>query len=1273
MRAGRWILLGLALAGIAGGALAWLSLFGAEPLARFAARRLAERPDAALTPEFDRIRGNLLREVTVEGLRLADRRDSTVVTVETLTLRWNPMELLRGRLSVAEVVAVNPGVRLAPPSAPATPEPGGEPPAGGGPRIPLAIRIGLVRVEGGSFESAVAGARFSLRGLHGMARFDPADDVWDVRLERGLLEAGGRSLPLRSLTLRASLSAGVQRVELAEIAAGTSHVGVSGVWSGGERSLDAKVELHPLQLEDVARIAGVDLPLRGEVVGDLAAAGRTDSMAVSARLEGRPSRGDSVSVALAGSVVGDRLELESLRARLGAGAVEGRGWLRRDDARYGGEFHLDDLTPLAWLFDRPPALSLVLRGDLTVEGRGLEPGERSTRAELRLARSEIGPIEVDAARVLAVKSPDGAVQAEFLAKEGADSLGGRVALAPDRTLEGDVLLRLGDGRALGPLLGGRSVRAGGEVRGRAAGELRRPRFLLEGELHDVAMERLGARTVGFALTWDPERGESVAAELRAESLAVNGVAVEEISLRLAGTARSAAVQQLHVRRGPVELTAAGRLARASDGFSLTLAPLELRTGERRWTMEGPVRVTSARETVRIEPFRLASGNAAVEGSGTLRGDSLQLSLLLAGLELRDLGEIRPLGGTAAGELSAELEVRGARRDPQGEGRVELAGGVVHGMPLRRMGARVSFGEGELRVHEGVVECAGGTVGFTGAMPLGRDGWRRARFQARSDDLRLSSLRPLWAALEQVEGRADLVLSVENPASPRAELAGVVRELVIAGLQPGEVQVRATLEDSLLQVAELAAAGEAGRARISGSIPVSVDLTRGRFARREGDARGTLFVENGDLAVVPKLTSSLAEGAGRFSGEVRFEGRLEDPLLYGEAAVSGGELVLRGLRDRFYGVTGRLAFDGRDIRLENVRGREGAQGKIALSGTARMERYKIEDYRIDIRGSDYEPTSWHDVSGRMRGDVRLRPNRLSTGKVVPHLEGRIDVDYLVYRRRFENQAEYGPAAAPPGQLAIPVTVTLDLETHADDNVYLENQDVRMEVSGDIVARYDEAGLQMLGSLTSTRGQYFLFHHVFEIRRGVFTFREVSTLDDVDLDVQADTEVGGERIDVVITGSLRDPRVEASSESGLSETEIFRALTVGYRAPDPDGGGASFTQGLVDSWRDALVERLGGQFARGIGIDRVGFRTDPSAGEAARLELGKRLRNDLYLNFQYAIRSDRPDDRLASWELQNPERLLSLEYRLSERFSLDGEAGTVEGLEFLNLDLKYRLSY
>jgi hypothetical protein len=49
------------------------------------------------------------------------------------------------------------------------------------------------------------------------------------------------------------------------------------------------------------------------------------------------------------------------------------------------------------------------------------------------------------------------------------------------------------------------------------------------------------------------------------------------------------------------------------------------------------------------------------------------------------------------------------------------------------------------------------------------------------------------------------------------------------------------------------------------------------------------------------------------------------------------------------------------------------------------------------------------------------------------------------------------------------------------------------------------------------------------------------------------------------------------------------------------------------------------------------------------------------------------RFTPRDVAYPERQLSVEYRFSNRLSIEGETGTINGLEYFDLDVKFRFGY
>jgi hypothetical protein len=112
--------------------------------------------------------------------------------------------------------------------------------------------------------------------------------------------------------------------------------------------------------------------------------------------------------------------------------------------------------------------------------------------------------------------------------------------------------------------------------------------------------------------------------------------------------------------------------------------------------------------------------------------------------------------------------------------------------------------------------------------------------------------------------------------------------------------------------------------------------------------------------------------------------------------------------------------------------------------------------------------------------------------------------------------------------------------------------------------------------------------------------------------------------------------------------------------------------------ALVNRYGvDAVAREVNLDLIEVDVDVSKEDAlaaTRVTFGKYVSDKVYLEFSQALGSLYEDRRkFTQMGLSYPERQLSVEYRLSDRFSIEGETGTIGGLGYFDVDLKFRYGY
>jgi hypothetical protein len=98
----------------------------------------------------------------------------------------------------------------------------------------------------------------------------------------------------------------------------------------------------------------------------------------------------------------------------------------------------------------------------------------------------------------------------------------------------------------------------------------------------------------------------------------------------------------------------------------------------------------------------------------------------------------------------------------------------------------------------------------------------------------------------------------------------------------------------------------------------------------------------------------------------------------------------------------------------------------------------------------------------------------------------------------------------------------------------------------------------------------------------------------------------------------------------------------------------------------------------------FGIEAAAGEegdplsATWVTFGKYVSNSVYVQYSQSLGSLYGDlygdrQRFTPRGLAYPERQLSVEYRFSDRLSVEGETGTINGLEYFDFDLKFRFGY
>jgi translocation and assembly module TamB len=927
---------------------------------------------------------------------------------------------------------------------------------------------------------------------------------------------------------------------------------------------------------------------------------------------------------------------------------------------------------LEWPRGRLAALSGVMAVDLTATADGRTPvhGRFEWRAEdgvqwiegadLRTPDTSLllgGRIERDRRAALDVELASGDLAS-------ADELGVRIRRA------------LGNADAQPLAVGG-----GGTFRGRWVGSLSDPVF--EGRFTGDDVRYLGV-SWGHA-EW---AGSSSAREVRAHSLVLRRAASE---LWLDGRLETGLPGEQDALDLTVRLTdwPAADLATALGWRAPVTGPLSgrVRLEGRRSAPVGEIAVTASAGRYAAVPFtdgeirarlrgtstEVTTGRARVGGGtvafqGTLDAEGAYDGAVDAtDVELSELFPDLAPEARWGGRVTGRALVSGPLARPRLDGHLASARLFLGDEGVGALEARVrGLGDGRVsvdatcrsaRVDLSVSGDVGAVPPFTAALQV--------RMRETSIDPFVRVLQPRWPAVVGLvaSGEARLTGPLGDPRALGAtallpDVQFLLPEYPVRSREP----MRATLQGGTLTIDGLRLAGEGTDLEVGGSLALVGD--DGPLALR---LRGAA-----DLRALSFLFREL-RGRGAAQVAMTVEGTRRAPVLDGTLDVAGGAVRVRGFPHGIEDVKGRVRFTQQGADLEELTGTVGG-GPVSATGRAAFAAGVLQSFDLEATGRDLSLR--YPEGLRSRVDATLR---FFGGPDQQWLTGDVDVKQALWTKRYDVASELlSEGRTFEENATLGGGLRYDLRVRAPGSLRIDNNLAALSARADLRLTGNRGAPVVLGRAEVDRGRVYFQGNTYVIRRGTIDFANPRKIDPL-FDLEAETRISSFRITLKINGTLERVYPTLTSDPPLDAVGILSLLA----GADPntvlsfDAASRSAAQtrlaatGAATLAAGRLSEEVGlergaekllglNRFSIDPGLNR--YSVDPSAaaranlGTTARLTVGKRLTPDV--NVLYSV------DLGGS-----AERLISLEYTLSDRFSLLMTRAEPAGFGF---DLRLRRS-
>jgi len=566
----------------------------------------------------------------------------------------------------------------------------------------------------------------------------------------------------------------------------------------------------------------------------------------------------------------------------------------------------------------------------------------------------------------------------------------------------------------------------------------------------------------------------------------------------------------------------------------------------------------------------------------------------------------------------------------------------------------------------------------------------------------------------------------SETKPEGRLSGTIDVAEVRTADPFSSRVRLKLDElslvanghslRLLPGAQAIELG-AGALRAPG-LALTVTTPRGNQAtfdvngsisglRDEPRVDANMTLRPMDLAAIAQLVPRVERAKGSVTGHVGVSGPLRSLEYTGGFALSGGEVVLRGLAAPLSDIDLAVKLEAGELEVSRGSARMG-NGRFTVSGGAPMRGFELGAVRLDIAARDLSLPLGEGVRATADADLLATWKPSAADRALPRLSGNVLIRSFEYKR--------------------PVTMTAELQSlgrrgkrtnfeeydPADDVVDLDitiRAARALQIKNDLVEADLDLGNEGL-VLTGTNGRFgargtvdikpggriTLRRNVFEISQGTVRFDDPTRVAPK-VDVTAATEyrryaasapagstgastgvsggggatttaMGGHwTIHMHAHGDADDLKVDLTSEPALAQDDIFLLITVGLtRAELDQAQSASVGEsvalealGTLSGADKAVTNAVPviDEFRFGSAYSSRTGRTEPT------VTIGKRLTERLRANVTTGLAESREVRSNVEWRLNN---------RVSVEASYDNVNDiSSSALGNLGADVRWRLEF
>ncbi len=568
-------------------------------------------------------------------------------------------------------------------------------------------------------------------------------------------------------------------------------------------------------------------------------------------------------------------------------------------------------------------------------------------------------------------------------------------------------------------------------------------------------------------------------------------------------------------------------------------------------------------------------------------------------------------------------------------------------------------------------------------------------EAHGSNFKLGTLNPIFSNKFWINGLGSFNLKWDGTLA----FPHLVGEIVLkdGSVELGEktptvhtVHLNSTIQDSTLLIKSLNGFIRQTPFLMRGMLEVSkrrdvrlqLNLSISDIGTVEGNglmSRDTLQfdarIRHVDLALLQPFVPGVKQLSGDLNTTLMLSGSMRDPKIDGHLVVRKLALQPHWLSTPFTDGVINVSFDRNEVKIDTLLMRMN-DGIVSVSGNVIHERGELRNVHLKTYARELRMERPKQFVTQLKSadfSYRNKENHyLLDGDVVlgdtRFLMNFKPQSILPFTKSMER-----PVQELPSFLA---QTRMNIRIRESDNIWIDNNLARMRLHAELNVIGNPARPNMSGRVTVVKGYILFLDRKFKITRGVVDFVDPEHLNPI-VDLAAGTTVKSyramEMTSYDITLSVRGPLDEAEFEfvsiPPLERSDIVSLLTIGatreqLAGRDMEGEAPSVSGIILERAKELSSRRVAAYISRNVGgllgldqvtIDGNLFRFDKSWGP--ELLASKKFSDKVEITYKTNIG-------------HLNDQSIRLDYRLTERFSLQGET---DQFGRSGLDFKYGLRF